>query len=125
MPAVRWSRRAEARLKRISATTRDQLVSNAEEILHDTTSSDFPHDEGRAGEIMWHRGIPCGTLSEELLAKEDDDGPWNYFLFYKAQSLRTAEADPGRAFEVLDICSVAEVILRWNADGRGLPAPEL
>jgi hypothetical protein len=124
MAAVRWSRWAETRLERISPVTRDQLVSSAGKILHDITSADFPHDEGYAGEIMWHRGIPCGILSEELLAEseelladEDDDGPWNYFLFYRALPPAAEEPDPYQTFEVLDVRSVAEVARRWKGGG--------
>lgn len=118
MAAVHWSSRAGARLERISPATRDQLVSSAGKILHDITSADFPHDEGYAGEIMWHRGIPCGMPSEELTVEEDDDGPWNYFLFYRALPPAAEEPDPYQTFEVLDVCSVAEVARRWKAGGR-------
>jgi hypothetical protein len=114
MAAIRWSRRAQARLQTISPATREQLVSSAGKILHDIMSGDFPHDEGYAGEFMWHRGIPCGMLSEELLAQEDDDGPWNYFLIYAALPPAAEEPDPYQTFEVLDVCSVAEVARRWN-----------
>jgi hypothetical protein len=117
MAAVRWSRWAVARLEKISPATREQLVGGAGKFLHEITSVDFPHDEGYAGEIMWHRGIPCGMLSEELLAREDDDGPWNYFLFYTAQPTTPEEPDPGQIFEILDVRSVAEVARRWKPRG--------
>ena len=69
---------------------------------------------------MWHRGIPCGMLSEELLAQEDHDGPWNYFLLYRPQPPDAEEPDPGRNFHVLDVCSVAEIARRWRRSGRGI-----
>jgi hypothetical protein len=117
MAAVRWSRMAEVKLENINQATRDQLESGAAEILHDITSNDLPHDEGRKGNVMWHRGIRCGMLSEELLAKEDEDGPWNYFLFYSAVPPEAQEPDQHQTFEVLDVCSVAEIARRWKAWG--------
>lgn len=121
MAGVRWSRWAETRLELISRATRDQLVSSAGKILHDMTPAHLRHDGGYVGEIMWHRGIPCGMVSEELLAQEDDDGPWNYFLFYVALPPQTDESDPYQTFEVVDVCSVAEVARRWKAGGIALP----
>ena len=118
MPEVLWSRSAEARLESISPAAREQLISNAGKILHDITSADFPRDEGYAGTIMWHRGIPCGMLSEELLAQEDDDGPWNYFLLYTPQLPDAEVPDPDRNFQVLDVCSVAEIARRWRNEGE-------
>jgi hypothetical protein len=112
MPGVRWSRRAKAKLGIIDPAVRDQLTSNAGEILHSIPPVLFPHDEGFEDEIMWHRGITCGLLSEELLAQEDDDGPWNYFLFYTPG--RPGPEDPDRCFEVLDICRVADVAEQWK-----------
>ena len=96
MPEVRWSRLAEAKLGNIAPATRDQLTSNAGKILHSIPPVQFPHDEGFRGEVMWHRGIPCGMLSEELLAQEDHDGPWNYFLLYRPQPPDAEEPEPGQ-----------------------------
>ena len=118
MPEVRWSRLAEAKLGNIAPATRDQLTSNAGKILHSIPPVQFPHDEGFRGEVMWHRGIPCGMLSEELLAQEDDDGPWNYFLLYRPQPPDAEEPDPDRNFHVLDVCSVAEIARRWRNKGE-------
>ena len=117
MPEVLWSRSAEARLESISPAAREQLISNAGKILHDITSADFPHDEGYAGTIMWHRGIPCGMQVEDPLGEEDDDGPWNYALFYTRQPPDAEGGDPDQTFEVLDICSMAEVAWRWKPEG--------
>ena len=96
MPEVRWSRRAKAKLGTIDPATRDQLTSNAGKILHYIPPVLFPHDEGFEGEVMWHRGIPCGMLSEELLAQEDDDGPWNYFLLYTPRPPDAGRTRPGQ-----------------------------
>jgi hypothetical protein len=123
MAAVRWSRPAVDRLESISPAMRDRLVGSAEKVLHDIRSDDFPQDEGCAGEIMWHRGIQCGMPSEELLAQEDDDGPWNYFLFYRALPPEAAAQDPNLVFEVLHVCGVDELARRWLAGGWGPPGP--
>jgi hypothetical protein len=112
MPGVHWSRRAKAKLESIDPAVRDRLTSNTGGILHDMPPAVFPHDEGFEGEVMWHRGIPCGAQSQELLAQEDDDGPWNYFLFYK--SWRPGPGDPDEYFEVLDICGIDDVAERWK-----------
>lgn len=114
MPEVRWSRWAEAKLVNIAPATRDQLTGNAGKILHSIPPVRFPHDEGFEGGVMWHRGIPCGMLSEELLAQEDDDGPWNYFLLYTPRLLDAEAPDPDGNFQVLDVCSVAEIARRWR-----------
>ncbi len=108
MPGVRWSSTAEVKLGKIDPAVRDQLTRNAREILHYIPPVTFPHDEGFEGEVMWHRGIPCGMLSEELLAQEDDDGPWNYFLFY-TPGMPGEGMDLDKYFEVLDICRVADI----------------
>lgn len=108
MPGVHWSRRAKAKLEAIDDdAVRDQLTINAGEILHHLPPVGFPQDEGLAGQIMWHRGITCGTPPHELPAQEDDDGPWNYFLFY-----RRAVSSAG--FEILYICDIGEVAERWE-----------
>jgi hypothetical protein len=114
MPEVRWSRRAKAKLENIAPATRDQLTSDAGKILHYIPPVLFPHDEGFAGEVMWHRGIACGMLSEDLLAQEDDDGPWNYFLLYTPQLPDVEEPDLDRKFQVLDICGIADIARRWR-----------
>ena len=116
MPGVRWSREAEAKLKMIDPAVRDQLRRNASEILHHIPPATFPYDEGIEGEVMWHRGIVCGALAQESLAQEDDDGPWNYFLFYTPLRPRPEGPDPepDEQFEVLDVCDLADVAERWN-----------
>jgi hypothetical protein len=87
---------------------------NAGNVLHYVPPVVFPHDEGFAGEVMWHRGIACGVLSEELLAQEDDDGAWNYFLLYVPGRPGPEDPDPSKYFEILDVCSIAEVAERWK-----------
>lgn len=114
MPEVRWSRTAKAKLGTIDPATRDQLAGNAGKILHYIPPVLFPHDEGFEGEVMWHRGIPCGMLSEELLAQEDDEGPWRYFLLYRSEGTDAEEPDQDGNFEVLDICSIADIAKRWR-----------
>jgi hypothetical protein len=115
MPEIRWSQRAKAKLENFAPAIRDQLTSDAGKILHYIPPVLFPHDEGFAGEIMWHRGIACGMLAEDLLEQEDDnDGPWNYFLLYTARRPEPEEPDPDRSFQVLDIRSIADISRRWN-----------
>lgn len=114
MPEIRWSRRAKAKLENIDPAVRDQLTSTAGEILHYIPPIVFPHDEGFAGKVMWHRVIACGLLSEELLAQEDADGPWNYILFYTPGRPRPEDPAPYRYFEILDICGVAEIAEQWK-----------
>jgi hypothetical protein len=114
MPGVRWSGRAEAKLRTIDPAVRDQLIGNAARILHDIPPIAFPHDEGFAGEIMWHRGIVCGLLSEELMAQEDADGPWNYFLFYAPRRQNPGDPHQDEYFEVLDICGISDVAEQWK-----------
>jgi hypothetical protein len=123
MPGVHWSRRARARLEIIDPAVRDQLTSNAGKFLHDMPPASYRQDEGREGEIMWHRGITCGAVPPRLLAKEDDDGPWNYFLIYTqwrpdpdpdADPQSDPDPDPVKYFEVLDIIHVTELADRWE-----------
>ncbi len=114
MPGVHWSGWAKAKLEIINPAVRDHLTSNAGKILHKIPPAFFPHDEGFEGEVMWHRGIPCGTLSQELLAQEDHDGPWNYFLFYTPWRPGPEDPDPDKDFEVLDICGIADIAKQWK-----------
>jgi hypothetical protein len=116
MPEVRWSRRAKAKLRTIDPAVRVQLTSNAGNILHYIPPVVFKHDEGFADEVMWHRAIPCGMLSEELLAHEDDDGPWNYFFLYRPGRSGPEDLTPGRYFEILDLhrISMADVAEQWE-----------
>jgi hypothetical protein len=123
MPEVRWSRKAQAALKTIDLVVRDQLTANANEVLHYIPPVVFPHDEGLAGDIMWHRGIACGMLSEELLAREDDDGPWNYFFFYRPGLLGPGDPAPRPYFEILDLrrITIADVAEQWEKMRGELP----
>lgn len=121
MPGVHWSRRATARLEIIDPAVRDQLTSNAGEVLHDMPPASYSQDEGREGEIMWHRAITCGAAPARPLPKEDDDGPWNYFLIYTQwRPDPRSEPDPV-TFEVLDIIHVTEVADRWETMEDGTP----
>ena len=129
MPGAHWSRRAEAKLMAIADDdVRDQLTSNADEVLHHMPPVGFPQDEGLEGEILWHRGITCGTAPHELPAQEDDDGPWNYFLFYTPWHPAPEDPDPDKDFEVLYICHISEVAERCeemrarHPDASGVPA---
>jgi len=87
VPRVSWTPAAESDLQLVvdDPAVRDQLKLNAEMTLHEIKASAGRDrgSEGIAGEVMWHRGIPCGMLSEDLLAQEDDDGPWDYIVFYR------------------------------------------
>ena len=113
MPGVHWSSRARARQEIIDPAVRDQLTSNGSKVLHDMPPASYPQDEGRQGEIMWHRGITCGTAPKRLLSKEDD-GPWNYVLIY-TQWRPDPQSDPDPVtFEILDIIHVSEVADRWE-----------
>jgi hypothetical protein len=103
-----------AKLAIIDPAVRDQLTSNAAEFLHYMPPANFPYDEGFTGEVMWHRGIACGTQPQEPLAHEDDDGPWNYFLFYTPWRPGTEYPDLDKHFEVLDVCGVADVAEQWK-----------
>jgi hypothetical protein len=116
MPEVRWSREAQATLRTIGLAVRDQLTANAGEVLHYIPPVLFPHDEGLEGDVMWHRGIVCGMLSEELLAREDDDGPWNYFFFYRPGRLGPGAPASGPYFEILDLrrINIADVAEQWE-----------
>jgi hypothetical protein len=122
MPGVHWSRRAKAKLEAIDDdAVRDQLTINADEVLHHMPPVSFPQDEGFEGEVMWHRGIPCGTPHHELLAQEDDDGPWNYFLFYTRWRPHPEDPGPDKDFEILYICDIGEVAAQWEGMRAKLP----
>jgi hypothetical protein len=114
MPVVRWSRRAQAALRTIDPVVRDQLTVNAGEVLHYIPPVMFPHDEGHAGDVMWHRGVNCGMLSEELPEREDDDGPWNYFFFYRAVLLSPGDPGSHPYYEILDLRSIGDVAEQWE-----------
>ena len=107
MPKVTWTARAVADVETLVAepTVRQQLKANAETILHDIPSTEVarPADEGVAAGIMWHRG----TADEFENFSEQDDGPWNYFLFYRRQ-------EPGPGFEVLAVRSVSQIASAWE-----------
>lgn len=123
MPDVRWSREAEAKLMTIGPDVRARLTANAGEVLHYIPPIVFPHDEGLAGDVMWHRAIRCGMLSEELLAHEDDDGPWNYFFLYQPGRSDPGDPAPARYFEILDVrrISIADVAEQWEKMKGELP----
>jgi hypothetical protein len=83
MPKVTWTAQAEAELKALVSdpAVREQLKRNAEEILHYIPHPTvYPADEGAEDGIMWHRGVAHGRYTEQ---EEQDNGPQNYFLFYR------------------------------------------
>ena len=100
MSRVSWSDQAEADLQSIDPdAVRDQLRRNAEEILHYIPRrTAYPADEGACSGIMWHRGIAHGRCAEE----EQDNGPENYFLFYRRRT-----TTPG--FEILAVRSIHQM----------------
>lgn len=105
MGRVSWSDQAETDLQSIDPdAVRDQLKRNAEKILHDILPrTAYPADEGTDGKIMWHRGVAHGRHTEQ---EEQDDGPQNYFLFYRRRT--TA---PG--FEILAGRSIGQMASMW------------
>jgi hypothetical protein len=138
---VSWSPAAIRELKRIrDRSVQEDLKRNAEETLHeipergdeysqdhsdeyredhsDEYREDHSADEGRVGEIMWHRGWTHEQerQAERELEESTDDGPWNYFLIYRKV--------PGpTVFEVLAVRSVHQVANHWrqmeDEDGEG------
>ena len=97
MGRVSWSAQAEADLESIGPAVRDELRRNAEETLHEIPPHPAsPADEGVDGGIMWHRGGGHDEFTEQ------ENGPQNYFLFY-----RKRQSAPG--FEVLAVRSVRQV----------------
>jgi len=99
MPRVSWDK-AEADLDSIAPAVAYQLRRNTEEILHYIPPrTAYPADEGTDGRIMWHRGVAHGRGMEQ---EEQDDGPQNYFLFYRRRT--TA---PG--FEILAVRSIHQM----------------
>lgn len=120
VPRVSWTPAAESDLQLVvdDPAVRDQLKLNAEMTLHEIEASAGRDrgSEGFEGEVMWHRGIACGMLSEELLAQEDDDGPWNYFFLYTPRRPGPENLAPGSYFEILDLrrISIADVAEQWE-----------
>ena len=127
-PRVSWSPEA---IRELELTVKDRSVQkdlkrNAEETLHETQErsdenrQDHSADEGRAGEIMWHRGWRHEQERQAKWEPEDlaDDGPWNYVLFYR-------KASGPAVFEVLAVRSYVQIANCWNqmnddeAQGRG------
>lgn len=92
-PRVSWSPEAihELELTVKDRSVQEDLMGNAEETLHeiqersDEDREDHSADEGRVGEIMWHRGWTHEQERRAEWEQEDpaDDGPWNYVLFYR------------------------------------------
>ena len=120
VPRVSWTPAAESDLQLVvdDPAVRDQLKLNAEMTLHEIKASAGRDrgSEGIAGEVMWHRGIPCGMLSEDLLAQEDDDGPWNYFFLYTPRHPDPENPASGSYFEILDLrsISIADIAGQWE-----------
>jgi hypothetical protein len=123
-PRVSWSPKAIRELQRIkNPSVREDLKRNAEEALHeipeqgdddredhsDEYREDHSADEGRSGEIMWHRGWTHEQARQAAWEPQEpaDDGPWNYFLLYRKV--------PGpTAFEVLAVRSIHQVANHWR-----------
>jgi hypothetical protein len=143
---VSWSPAAIRELERISdRSVQENLKRNADETLHeipergdedredhsdedredhsDEYREDHRADEGRVGEIMWHRGWTHEQerQAERELEESADDGPWNYFLLYRRCDSAPGFNDP--EFEVLAVRSVHQVANRWrqmgDEDGEG------
>lgn len=121
---VSWSPAAIRELKRIrDRSVQEDLKRNAEETLHeipergdeyrqdhsdeyredrsDEYREDHSADEGRVGEIMWHRGWTHEQerQAERELEESTDDGPWNYFLIYRrVPGRRRSRSWPSAAF---------------------------
>lgn len=117
-PRVIWSPQARADLELVveDPAVREQLERNAEETLHDVedrdadghTGRELAVEEGRVGEIMWHRGWTHSQQSRAGWEPEPaGDGPWNYVLFYRKA------ADPAE-FEVLAVRSRGQIADRWE-----------
>jgi hypothetical protein len=104
MARVTWSAQAVADLDALvtKPAVRDQLTAYAENMLHDIPPITHPADEGVDGEIMWHRG----AHDEYEDFSDQEDGPQNYFLFYRRQL-------PGPGFEVLGVRSLHQVASAW------------
>ena len=126
-PRVSWSPEAirELKLTVKDRSVQEDLKRNAEETLHeiqersDEDRGDHSADEGRVGEIMWHRGWTHEQERQAEWEPEDpaDDGPWNYVLFYRNA--------PGPAvFEVLAVRGCIQIADYWHQmnddeDGKG------
>jgi hypothetical protein len=91
---VSWSDRAEADLRRIyPAAVRQQIRSNAEEILHRIPPQEYPVDEGFHSGIMWHRAIDHERPTGQ------DNGPVKYFLLYRRRDPPEFEVEAVRSLE--------------------------
>ncbi len=112
---VSWSPEAirELELTVKDRSVQEELKRNAEVTLHEIPErnedrGDHSADEGRVGEIMWHRGWTHEQERQAEWEPEDpaDDGPWNYVLFYRGA--------PGpAAFKVLAVRGCAQIADCW------------
>ncbi len=113
VPRVWWTPEADSDLLSVvDPAVREELKCHAEVTLHEIeiTADDDRRAEGFEGEVMWHW---AWTHEQELLAQEDDDGPWTYVLFYR-RAVGSAE------FEVLALRSYIQVADRiWEQVRNG------
>jgi hypothetical protein len=122
-PRVTWSLQAKLDLELAveDPAVQQQLKDNAEETLHEIedhsaeehASMELAAEEGRAGEVMWHRGWT--HAQQDRLKWEPEgakDGPWNYVMFYRKA------AGPAE-FEVLAVRSRSQLADRWEQLNSG------
>ena len=115
MGRVSWSDQAVADLASIDHAVVDQLLRNAEEILHDIPPVEYEGDEGELPYgIMWRRAITY-EQKRQVEAGELPDSPpvWDYVLLYTKQ--RT-----GQGFEVLAVLSNRQIANMWVQRTREL-----
>lgn len=106
MPLVSWSPKAELDLQQVvpDPAVRDQLRQVAGQILHDVEEE---VTEGAVGGIRWHRGTTHKYAHQLAWFMETEDGPWNYFLFY-----RRLDDKPG--YEVIAVVSIRHIATWWE-----------
>jgi hypothetical protein len=118
LPVI-WSLQARVDLELVieDSAVREQLKNCIEEVLHETeehTKPELAVEEGRVGEIMWHRGWTHAQRAQARTEEEPaGDGPWNYVLFYRK---RTASA---AVFEVLAVRSRGQIADWWERTNGG------
>lgn len=116
-PRVIWSPEA---IRELEQTVKDRSVQedlkrNAEETMHEIQEPSHEGgevcnvDEGRFGEIMWCRGWSREQERQAEWESVDpaDDGPWNYFLFYR-------NASGAALFEVLAVRGPGQIADCWH-----------
>jgi hypothetical protein len=107
MPRLLWDR-AESDLRNVDPAVVIRLKRSAEEVLHSIPPwVHSPSDEGICDGIMWHRAML------HVAPDEQEDGPQNYFLFYRSGS--------GEEFQILGIRSIYQVADVWASWMRRQP----